>query len=260
MISSFARPRPTIAGSREQPPRSGSRPTRVSTSPMTASSATTRRSQASASSAAPPRQAPWICAIVGFAIRSQRFQIERICSRHSRSVSGSWPIASRSPESIPLENIVPAPRTTTQRTATSAAAARSASPSARMSSVFSALRFSGRLRTTWRTAPRSSCRTMLTAMRIGPARPEAPRARRSILLVLERGPAVGEQQRRTPTTRTMYASGKRMASTSPDDVLPVKTATNQIAMATSSDPDDEDVQDDVDRDDQEERGRTSSSG
>ena len=37
MMSSFARPRPTIAGSREQPPRSGSRPTRVSTRPMTAS-------------------------------------------------------------------------------------------------------------------------------------------------------------------------------------------------------------------------------
>ena len=97
MMSSFARPSPTIAGSREQPPRSGSRPTRVSTRPMTASSATTRRSHASASSAAPPRQAPWICAIVGFAIRSQRLQIARICSRQSRSDSGSWPIASRSP-------------------------------------------------------------------------------------------------------------------------------------------------------------------
>ena len=34
--------------------------------------------------------------------------------------------------------------------------------------------------------------------------------------------------------RAMYASGKSMASTSPDDAALVKTATNHTAMATSS--------------------------
>ena len=74
MISSFARPRPTTAGSREQPPTSGSSPTRTSMIPAKASSAMTRKSAASASSNAPPRHAPWIWTIVGLGISSSRFQ------------------------------------------------------------------------------------------------------------------------------------------------------------------------------------------
>ena len=57
MISSLALPRPTTAGSREQPPTSGSSPTRTSMIPATASSAIVRKSHASASSNAPPSAA-----------------------------------------------------------------------------------------------------------------------------------------------------------------------------------------------------------
>jgi len=63
MISSLARPRPTTCGSREAPPTSGIRPIRVSGMPTIASAAITRRSHASASSSAPPMQAPWIAQI-----------------------------------------------------------------------------------------------------------------------------------------------------------------------------------------------------
>ena len=54
---------------------------------------------------------------------------------------------------MPEEKSGPAPRTTTTRTAGSSAAARSAAPVASTSSAWNALRFSGRLRTTWRTGP-----------------------------------------------------------------------------------------------------------
>ena len=47
------------------------------------------------------------------------------------------------PRSMPDENIGPAPRSTTQRTAGSSAAARSASPVASTSSPWNALRFVG---------------------------------------------------------------------------------------------------------------------
>ena len=70
---------------------------------------------------------------------------------------------------MPEENIAPSPRSTTQCTDGSSAAARSASPVASTSSSLNALRFSGRLRTTWRTAPRSSVSTMAMGGRL-PAR------------------------------------------------------------------------------------------
>ena len=160
MISSFARPSPTTAGSRDEPPTSGIRPTRVSGSPSIASSAATRRSQASASSSAPPMQAPCTWHTVGLAISSHRFQVSRISRRKARRFSGAWERPTRSEKSIPEENIGPSPRITTQRTSGSLAAALSATPSAWTSSPFNALRFSGRSRTTWRTGPRSSVSTM----------------------------------------------------------------------------------------------------
>src|SRR4051794_33982891 len=61
--------------------------------------------------------------------------------------------------SMPDENIGPAPRSTTTRTESSAAASSNASPVASISSSLKALRFSGRFRTMWRTAPRSSIST-----------------------------------------------------------------------------------------------------
>src|SRR5436305_3725943 len=60
---------------------------------------------------------------------------------------------------MPDENIGPLPRTTTTRTESSPAASSNALPTAWISSPFSALRFSGRFMTMWRTAPRSSIST-----------------------------------------------------------------------------------------------------
>src|SRR5947209_13965129 len=60
---------------------------------------------------------------------------------------------------MPDENIGPFPRRTTTRTDSSAAASSNASPAAWISSPLNALRFSGRLRTMCRTAPRSSIST-----------------------------------------------------------------------------------------------------
>ena len=81
MISSLALPSPTTAGRREQPPTSGSSPTRTSMIPATASSAMVRKSHARASSNAPPSAAPWIWQIVGFGISSSRFHQFRIGRR-----------------------------------------------------------------------------------------------------------------------------------------------------------------------------------
>ena len=89
-------------------------PTRVSGMPMTASAAITRRSQASASSIAPPMQPPWMEAIVGLVISSARFHASRHSRRKARSIV-SCPGSSASVfQSMPAENIAPLPRTTTQ--------------------------------------------------------------------------------------------------------------------------------------------------
>src|SRR5829696_107521 len=156
MISSLALPSPTIAGSREQPPTSGISPTLTSMIPATASSAIVRKSQASASSNAPPSAAPWIWQIVGFGISSSRFHQARIGRRKRRSRPGVSDSSRRSFRSIPDENIAPSPRTTRTLTESSSAASSIAAPSARISSPLSALRFSGRLSTRYLTAPRSS--------------------------------------------------------------------------------------------------------
>ena len=156
MISSFARPIPITAGSREQPPTSGSSPTRTSMMPATASSAIVRKSQASASSKAPPSAAPWIWQIVGLGISSSRFHQPISGRRKLRRPSGRSDRSRRSFRSIPEENMAPSPRTITTRTVSSSAAASMAGPSSRISSPFIALRLFGRLRTMWRTAPLSS--------------------------------------------------------------------------------------------------------
>ena len=74
ITSSFARPSPTICGSRDEPPTSGISPIRVSGMPTIASAASTRKSHASASSSAPPMHAPWIAQITGLGISSATFQ------------------------------------------------------------------------------------------------------------------------------------------------------------------------------------------
>ena len=97
--------------------------------------------------------APWIAQITGLGISSARFQASRQRRRNARRRSGASASSLSAPRSMPEENIGPAPRSTTQRTAGSSAAARSASPVASTSSPWNALRFSGRFRTTWRIGP-----------------------------------------------------------------------------------------------------------
>ena len=101
MISSLALPSPTTAGSREQPPTSGSRPMRTSMIPATASSAIVRKSQASESSNAPPSAAPWIWQIVGLGISSSRFHQASSGRRNVRSSLGSSERSRRSFRSMP---------------------------------------------------------------------------------------------------------------------------------------------------------------
>ena len=82
----------------------------------------TRRSQASASSIAPPMQRHGSTHTVGLGISSARFQASRIGRRNARRPDGSAASAPRSLKSIPLENIGPSPRTTTQCTTLTRAA------------------------------------------------------------------------------------------------------------------------------------------
>ena len=87
IISSLAMPSPTTAGRRLEPPTSGISPSFVSGRPNFTSSAITRRSQASASSAPSPRQAPWICATTGLVISSSRFAASMQSRRNGRRFS-----------------------------------------------------------------------------------------------------------------------------------------------------------------------------
>ena len=91
---------------------------------MTASAAMTRRSQASASSIAPPMHAPWIW-------RDRRLghlleQVPGLEDRPARRRAGGSGSPARPPRkltSMPEENIGPSPRSTTQCTSSSSAAA-----------------------------------------------------------------------------------------------------------------------------------------
>ncbi len=104
-------------------------------------------------------QPPWICAITGFVISSARFQASMHSRRKARRCSGCCATAPSALKSMPEENIAPAPRITTTRTSGAFAASFSAAPIASTSSPCIALRFSGRFRIRWRTAPRSSVST-----------------------------------------------------------------------------------------------------
>ena len=95
-------------------------PNLSSGSPKMASSAAMVRSQASASSNAPARQAPWTAAIVGLGQCQNRIVVRKSRSRISRQASG--PLGRRSIcsfRSKPEENALPAPLITTARTSAS---------------------------------------------------------------------------------------------------------------------------------------------
>ena len=88
MISSLARPRPTTAGRRVEPPTSGMIPNLTSGRPSWASLEAIRRSQPSATSSAPPTHVRWIWQTTGLAISSQRFAQSRKTLRNGRSMPG----------------------------------------------------------------------------------------------------------------------------------------------------------------------------
>ena len=88
MISSLARPSPTTAGRRVEPPTSGMIPNLTSGRPSWASLEAMRRSQPSATSSAPPTHVRWIWQTTGLAISSQRFAQSRNTSRNGRSMPG----------------------------------------------------------------------------------------------------------------------------------------------------------------------------
>ncbi len=121
MISSLARPRPTTAGRRVEPPTSGMIPNLTSGRPKLESLEAIRRSQPSATSSAPPTQVRWIWQTTGFAISSQRLAQSRNTWRNGRSIPGVSEDSASSTRSTPAENTLPSPRSTTQCTAGSAA-------------------------------------------------------------------------------------------------------------------------------------------
>ena len=148
-----------MAGSREQPPTSGSSPTRTSMIPAIASSAITRKSAASASSNAPPRQAPWIWQIVGLGISSSRFHHCRIGRRNSRSREGSSDSSRRSLRSMPDENIAPSPLHHHAAHVRVAGGGLERVPEVGDQLGVEGVALLGPLRARWRTAPRSSAAT-----------------------------------------------------------------------------------------------------
>ena len=117
-----------------------------------------RRSQLAANSSAPPMHTPSIAASTGtgaaMATRVIRWK-EAIVARHAASSASS-----AENRSSPAEKCSPAPRTTTQRTASSAPAASIASAIASIVSRVHALRFAWRSQRTTRAAPSSSTVTV----------------------------------------------------------------------------------------------------
>ena len=127
---------------------------RVSGMPITASLAITRRSQASASSIAPPMQAPWITQIAGFVISSATFQASRIALAERAQVARVRRRGRRARRG-PCRRRTSGPCRAGRRSARTSRRRRRAAPRRRRatSSPLKALRFSGRLSTTWRTGP-----------------------------------------------------------------------------------------------------------
>src|SRR5919197_195897 len=120
------------------------RPMRASGMPMRAVSAITRRSQCSASSHPPAMASPCTRAMVGWRERSTR------CSTPTTSPSGSRapPRDSMSLRSMPEQNALPAPRTTTTRTSRRVSRSSKAERRPVSIAVFMALRWSGRFSVT----------------------------------------------------------------------------------------------------------------
>ena len=168
MISSFARPTPTTCGSREEPPRSGTRPRRVSGSPTNASSdmhpqvagqrELQRPAEADAVDLADGRLGHLLGEVPGLeAVAAERAQL--LGARAAAAPAPRRPSRRRTPGRC---------RAGRRSARTGRRRPRAAPrPMASTSSSLNALRFSGRLRMTWRTASRSSVMTRSdTAVRL----------------------------------------------------------------------------------------------
>ena len=129
MISSFARPSPTTCGSREEPPTSGIRPTprlrqaddRVGRHHAQVAGQRELQRAADAGAVDLRRPSAWSSPRRGSTRRGTR-------GGTGAGARAARPAPASAARSMPEENIGPAPRRTTQRTAGSSAAARSASP------------------------------------------------------------------------------------------------------------------------------------
>ncbi len=144
----------------------GPEPNRISGSPNFASSVATMRSQAIASSHAPPRHQPRTAAITGFGRLQTRIVTSMSCASSSRQPRApSMPDSFSGEMSKPAENARPAPVSTTTLTSSSASARPSASWSPATISRLIALSLSGRLRVIQAAGPRRSYRTTSSVIR-----------------------------------------------------------------------------------------------
>ena len=125
----------------------GANPIWASDMPKRASSEATTRSQCNASSLPPAIASPWTTATTGSGYMAIECNISSIAE-----ALPAMPLVSRSFRSTPAQNDLPIARMTVTRSSAEGSVVKSAWISASIS-AFSALRFSGRLRVTTRTAP-----------------------------------------------------------------------------------------------------------
>ena len=145
MMSSFVRAGPISRTIRGTPPQAKGSPSSTSGMKNTASSATTRRSQAAISRKPPPTAYPWTWATVSARIRSSA----SIARRPSWPASRRWrqfdseapPIAFRS---APAQKARPSPRSTTTSTSLRSSNQAAARASSRSIAPSTAFRRSGR--------------------------------------------------------------------------------------------------------------------
>src|SRR5262249_32332852 len=168
-IRSRARESPMRRGSRTVPPSMSGTPHLRQKTPKVASSSTTRRSHQSASSRPPATAYPETAAITGLS-RSRR--VGPIAPSPSGATRFGSP-AAMALRSAPEQNVPPAPQRTAPRASGSASKARKGPARASAAARSTALRTSGRSRTTVVTGPCFSTRTGMAASgRVHLSRPD----------------------------------------------------------------------------------------
>ena len=158
ITSSKARAGPINAGSRCKAPDPGTPPRPISGKPRTAEASATRRSQASANSAPPPKTYPWRAATLGRGERANRSKTSQVFSMKRRN---DLPSSCRMKvKSAPLENALsPAPERTITETPGSVSRAPRCEVSSSHTASSMALRTRGRFKRRWAMAPLCSSST-----------------------------------------------------------------------------------------------------